>query len=210
MRLIEIFDDKSVLHSMLVMDYPSTDGNTGDYRIFSNCVESTSNNELELPSYLKDNYEFWMYNEKLANAFDKKFDRHNDNPIVNRGLNEFTLDWILSNKNTTTSYYNKDLPLDPKKLVNILGMNKEHTYMSKPEHQKMISSLADTMRTNGYDHKYPVFIAVTINGPRVVEGNHRIRAAIEAELRVIPVEWRWWGGTEMNKQHHPVRYINPL
>lgn len=194
MKLIELFEDTIMQDTGTI----STDGNSrGDKDLASS-----------LPPYLKDRYDSWRYSDKLAKAFDNKFGRRDDNPIVNRGLNKYTLDWIISNPHTTTAYYTEVLPLDPKKLLKIEGFSGEHNYIDKQEHKERISGLAQDMRDNGFDRKSAILIQVTPHGPKIIEGNHRVRAAVEANLRVIPVEWRWLGGTELNRMFHPVQYVN--
>lgn len=162
--------------------------------------------ELKLPPYLKDQYESWRYSEKAAKLFDDKFDRRDDNPLVNRGLDRFTLEWILSNSNTPTAYYREVLPLDPRKIAKIEGLNNEHHYMNDLDHKERISDLAQSIRDEGFNKKHAILVHITKNGPKIVEGNHRVRAAIEAGIKVIPIEWRWLGGTEMNRKYHPIQY----
>lgn len=170
-------------------------------------IDENDEISLELPTYLTDQYEFWMYPEKLAEAFDKKFNRKDDNPIVKRGLNQYTLDWMRSNSNTPTAYYFEDLPLNPQQLSKLEGLTGEHTYIHTPKHKERISALAKSMIDNGFNRNSPILIHVTKQGPKIVEGNHRVHAAVEAGLNVIPVEWRWLGGTEMNRKYHPVQYV---
>ncbi len=188
----------------------STFGNTGGVmieEIFGGTM--TEEDTVKLPPYLQNKYEFWMYPSKLAEQFDKKFKRVNDNPLVDRGANQYTLDWLLSNQNTPTAYYREMLPLNPLKLLKIEGLSGEHTYIDKPEHKERISKLAKDMLEKGFNKGAAILVEVTREGPRIVEGNHRVRAAAEAGIRAIPTEWRWLGGTEMNEKHHPVQYVVP-
>ena len=194
MKIIELFEDTDLQAKGIA----STNGNTGE----------EENSADSLPPYLKDQYEPLRYSEKGAKLFDEKFNRRDDNPLLNRGVNQYTIDWILDNPNTTTAYYTDLLPLSPRKLAKIEGLSGEHTYIDNPDHKERISDLAQKMRDDGFDMKSAILVHVTKNGPKVVEGNHRIRAAIEAGLRVMPVEWRWLGGTEMNRLHHPIQYIH--
>lgn len=194
MKLIELFEDENMQDTGIT----STIGNPGD----------EENLASSLPPYLKDQYDFWRYPEKLAKQFDDKFNRRDDNPLVNRGIDRYTIDWIISNPNTTTAYYTEKLPLNPTKLSKLEGLSGEHTYIDGPEHKERISKMANDMRERGFDPKSPILVTVDKNGPKIVEGNHRVRAAMEAGLRVMPVEWRWLGGTEMNRKHHPVQYVH--
>lgn len=161
--------------------------------------------KLQLPDYLEPRLN---YDLDKARAFDQKHKRHDDNPIVDRGLDKYTLDWMLRNPNTATAWYRENLLLNPKKLVKIPGQNQEHLRIYNPEHQERIKHLANQMNKHGYDYKSPIFVLVMPDrGPVINEGNHRVHAAVRAGLSSIPVEWRWNGGSEMNLRHHPIQYI---
>lgn len=170
--------------------------------------ELYENDDVELPRMLRPASSI-HYNERAAKAFDEKFRRHDDNPAVNRGINQYTVDWLKNNPNTTTAYYLDRLPLKPELLRGLKGMAGEHDYIHNPDHKERIDDLANDMKVNGFDNKKPVMVWVVPDGRGIViyEGNHRIQAAVQAGIERIPVEWVWKGGSELNKSWHPVMFI---
>jgi hypothetical protein len=169
--------------------------------------ELLENDEVELPRNLQKAGSI-RYDLKAADHFDEEFGRRDDNPAVIRGINKFTVDWLMRNQNTTTAYYIKKLPLKPELLRRLEGQAGEHNYIHNPDHKERIDALARDMIENGYNNKSPVMVSVTPDrGAVIYEGNHRIQAAFKAGIERIPVEWVWKGGSEMNMRWHPILFF---
>ena len=106
--------------------------------------------------------------------------------------------------------------LPVKDLLNLKGKKGEHeafiynptskTYSRNPDSkhaprydQEKWDNLVRSIRVDGFNPRYPIFIVSDPGiGPKVSEGNHRIRAAHEAGLTHIPVEIRYFGHSERN------------
>jgi hypothetical protein len=150
--------------------------------------------------------------------FDKTHGLNVSNPIaraIAAGYDTKSAEeWMTHNTLTITAWYAKNLMLDTKRLATIPGERREHTRMHEPASQEKIAELAKSMAKNGFDHSFPIAVRVYPSqttsrfafGIKVFEGNHRIRAAIEAGIDHIAVEWKWCGGSELKGLYHPVMY----
>lgn len=85
---------------------------------------------------------------------------------------------------------------DPQSLLDLSGAKGEirgqHVRRQGVEWQEFVKDI----QTNGV--KEPIFITVDSKGSLLSEGNHRLDAAIEAGLKEIPVEIRYFGHSEQN------------
>lgn len=116
-----------------------------------------------------------------------------DNPSTWRNATEEQRNYAATHPNSITAYF-KNLYVDPKKLANIPGKKGEHLRIE----QKRVDELAESMRKEGFRVGSSPLICVEQDGTAFVwEGNHRIRAAIQAGLDAIPVDIRYFGGGEM-------------
>jgi hypothetical protein len=80
----------------------------------------------------------------------------------------------------------RNINLDPVMLVRIPGMMGEHQRIFTEDER--VNELAKAMKKEGYQGS-PVFINVDYEGDAFInEGNHRVRAALQAGLDTIPVE----------------------
>jgi hypothetical protein len=131
---------------------------------------------------------------KVGGSIPSNPEYHQDNPATRPGAGQNELDWVKNNPNSMTAYYKK-LYLDPRRLEYIPGKKREHLHIN----QARVDELAKSMREHGYlSEQYAPLICVEADGIAMVwEGNHRIRAAIEAGLDRIPVDIRYYGGGEM-------------
>jgi len=92
----------------------------------------------------------------------------------------------------------RNVPVDVGRLVGLPGANNEHLLIPDSEHSsKRVKSLAKKMRQDGYKGDEGVLVWVYVDGEaKIAEGNHRIRAAKLAGLESVPVQFRWFAGSE--------------
>jgi ParB-like chromosome segregation protein Spo0J len=82
-------------------------------------------------------------------------------------------------------------------LLDLPGEMGEHLRMSSPESTTKIGELAESIKTEGYRKTEGPLVWVKADGSVVVaEGNHRIRAAKEAGVEALPVQVRYFAGSE--------------
>ena len=108
-------------------------------------------------------------------------------------------EYIRTHPRSPTAGYKK-IYLDPKALKTIPGDSGEHIRLSRGDTDDMIRirDIAEDMRANGFKDTGGILIVVEADGSaKVSEGNHRIWAAAEAGLDEIPVEIRYFGGSEL-------------
>lgn len=118
---------------------------------------------------------------------------YQDNPVVKWGDTESTRKWLESNPRTVTAEYS-GIRIDPKLLLDIPGEMGEHTRIEKSK----VSKLAQSMKEKGFTGEDRPLIMVEKDGAATMwEGNHRVRAAVEAGLDDIPIDVRYAGGSEM-------------
>ena len=87
-------------------------------------------------------------------------------------------------------------PILVKDLLTLPGQQGEHDYMHTELAQDKIDKYAKSMEKEGYKG-YGVMVWVDIDGrATMAEGNHRVRAALRAKIERIPVEFKWWNGSE--------------
>ncbi|MDO8632774.1 MAG: ParB/Srx family N-terminal domain-containing protein, partial [Phycisphaerales bacterium] len=90
-------------------------------------------------------------------------------------------------------------PVDPRLLVSLPGKKDEHTKLKFPPGRRTAAGwreLVDSLR-KGFDATNPVLVIKETNGDVFIyEGNHRVRAAIEAGLPTITVEIRYMAGSQ--------------
>lgn len=101
-------------------------------------------------------------------------------------------DWLENNSYTTTASY-RLIQIDPRVLVTLPGARGEEKNIDQWRGDNITTSIGQ----NGFREESPPLIVVRPNGQAVIwEGNHRVRAAIAAGLPTIPVEVRYFGGSE--------------
>ena len=124
---------------------------------------------LGKPSLYQDNPELWE-----------------NNPIKNYGADH---------PGSITASFN-NLWLDPRFLATIPGQRGEEKRI-EPERVK---TLAESMEKQGFLQGYNPLVCVESDGHATVwEGNHRIRAAVKAGLKAIPVDIRYFGSGELRQ-----------
>ncbi|KKM27728.1 hypothetical protein LCGC14_1571820, partial [marine sediment metagenome] len=106
-----------------------------------------------------------------------------DNPAA-RGL-----DWTPGRNDLTAGY--KEAKVDPKEIVKLPGARGEE----KAIDWDRVRALAESIKAEGLKYK-PLIIVEQDRTAYIWEGNHRVRAAIEAGLESIIVEIRYFGGSE--------------
>lgn len=90
----------------------------------------------------------------------------------------------------------KNLPMPVDDLLLLPGQNKEHLIKDEAR-QKQIDDLADKIKAEGFDEDQGILVWVDVNGRgTIAEGNRRIRAAKKAGLKSVPVQFRWFAGSE--------------
>lgn len=93
--------------------------------------------------------------------------------------------------------------VDPRLLVDLPGKKDEHVKLTFPPGRYSANKWAELVSSlrAGYDEDNPVFIVKEKDGSVFIyEGNHRVRASIEAGLAKIPVEIRYMAGSQRNGQ----------
>jgi polyhydroxyalkanoate synthesis regulator phasin len=116
-----------------------------------------------------------------------------DNPVVKWGDTPGNKEWLVKNKRAITAGY-KSILVDPKTLLKVPDENQ----MPDRIDQDVVNELADSMQKEGFIEGNEPLITVDAKGNEMVmEGNHRIRAAVQAGLAAIPIEVRYEGGSEM-------------
>jgi GNAT superfamily N-acetyltransferase len=98
-------------------------------------------------------------------------------------------DWQASENQMTAGY--RAARVDPRDLVKLPGARGEQNNIDR----ERVSELAESIRAEGLRHP-PLIIVEQDGTAHIWEGNHRIRAAIEAGLDTITVEVRYFGGSE--------------
>lgn len=83
-------------------------------------------------------------------------------------------------------------------VIDLPGARDEHVrFLGNAEEQARIDELAEAMRRDGFDPDHPIMIWVEQDGkPVIAEGNHRVRAAMQAGIENIPVDIRYFGGSD--------------
>lgn len=99
-------------------------------------------------------------------------------------------EWLKQNPNTPTAGYN-EAKVDPKDIVKLPGARGEQDFINWDK----VARLAESMKVIGMEYK-PLIIIEQDRTAYIWEGNHRVRAAIEAGLETITVEIRYFGGSE--------------
>jgi hypothetical protein len=98
-------------------------------------------------------------------------------------------DWTPGENSMTAGY--KEARVDPREIAKLPGARGEQKNID----QERVKELAKSIKEEGL--KWKPLIMVEIDGTaHIWEGNHRIRAAIEAGLESIIVEVRYFGGSE--------------
>ena len=125
-----------------------------------------------------------------------------DNPSVEakkRGRDTYRAEeWLEENPKAMTAKA-ENVVLNTSDVISLPGQRGEEAWEGKAkEHQtKVIEQVADNMKKHGFDYSQPVQIDVEQNGKALIyEGNKRVRAAHMAGIRNIPVEVRYYGGSE--------------
>lgn len=130
-----------------------------------------------------------------------------DNPVVEleRSGNadprelEFTRREVIGNRYTVTGRYdNIDVPVEA--LKGLPGASGEEALTGVKLEQALRSraKIVKSIRERGFDPSNRPLIGIEPDGTvNVIEGNQRIAAATEAGLESIPVEVRYFGGSEM-------------
>lgn len=118
---------------------------------------------------------------------------YRDNPRLSGRDPKYVEDWLSTAKNKPTAGFRGQVNLD--EIINLPGMSGEHERIHPGDER--VAELVQSMKEKGYDDSEPVFINVEQDGTvHVNEGNHRMRAAREAGLTDIPVEVRYYGGSD--------------
>lgn len=153
-----------------------------------------------------------------ALELDQRYGLKLDNPILRPGVNlQSAESWLERNPLTVTGRYTTNPMLEVSKLLEIKGERDEHLAIPGSEDSAArIKELADDMRVNGFDPTNAISVRVYplvtgrrgCSGLRLYEGNHRVRAAQAAGIDMIPVEWRWCGGSEISGCWHPALFVS--
>ena len=139
-------------------------------------------------------------NEEVTSYKGQKYKRfYSDNP---RGKwLESERKWaaksdVHASGSVTAGFHRVDLPTEM--VASLKGERGEHKKIKQGDER--VTTIADSMKEKGYDlnDDSPVFVTVDYQGnAKINEGNHRARAAIEAGLKTIPVEVRYFAGGEL-------------
>jgi len=90
------------------------------------------------------------------------------------------------------------IPMSVDELLMLPGEEGEHLAMDTELAQHKIKELANSIKNKGLE--YGPMVWVSVNGrASVAEGNHRIRAAKLAKMDTIPVQFRWFAGSEQEQ-----------
>ena len=126
-----------------------------------------------------------------------------DNPLVkaqqtgNPDAIQRAEGWIADNPTTKTGGF-RNIELPPDDVGRLPGRTGEETRIDQPRSIARIEELADDMRQRGWIGE-PIAVDVDVDDAiKIFEGNHRVRAAQLAGLDRIPVEVRYYGGSEMS------------
>ena len=126
-----------------------------------------------------------------------------DNPLVNAQQTgnpdaiQRAEGWIADNPTTKTGGFTR-IELPPDDVGRLPGRMGEETRIDQPRSIARIEELADDMRQRGWIGE-PIAVDVDVDDAiKIFEGNHRVRAAQLAGLDRIPVEVRYYGGSEMS------------
>lgn len=105
-------------------------------------------------------------------------------------------EWLAENPNTATAGYKKvDLPVDV--LLSFPGARgEENLFGEGTRRSEKVEALAADIRANGWRDSRPLVTVEPDGRVLVNEGNTRIRAAKLAGLSSVPVEVRYYGGSE--------------
>ena len=98
-------------------------------------------------------------------------------------------DWTPGKNSMTAGF--KDATVDPRDIAKLPGARGEEKNID----QERVKELAKSIKEEGLKWK-PLIIVEMDGTAHIWEGNHRIRAAIEAGLDSIAVEIRYFGGAE--------------
>lgn len=128
-------------------------------------------------------------------SFDKTL---NGKPYLT-GLDEGTPRWEAGTSDTTRWDY---CYIEPSRLLNFFGKNNEHLLLAKHPHGRLTdkewAEFTENIRVRG-EVVWPVVITKEKNGfVYIMEGNHRIRAAVEVGIEKIRVEFRYYGNSQKN------------
>ena len=147
-----------------------------------------------------------------------------DNPITWKKDREDALAWMRANPLSATGGFRR-LMLDPKKLMTLPGRMGEERFFKPADDtwteddlygrdwvHEQVDSITDSMRERGWDEENPsgvIFIVVEADGQAFIsEGNKRTRAAAAAGIDQVPVEVRYFGGSEiLPEAWHPMEAV---
>lgn len=128
-----------------------------------------------------------------AEDIKKRFGFWQDNPTLLPDAGNIEREWLADNPRAITAGY-KNLSINPQKLLSIPGARGEE----KKIESALVNKLSDSIKAEGFrETDKPLIIVDNFGNPRIYEGNHRIRAAVESGLDSIPIEVRYEGGSEM-------------
>ncbi len=113
-----------------------------------------------------------------------------DNPVVD-GV-PGAAEWLEGAENIPTAGFH-DAKVDPSEIAKLPGARNEQLAIE----QDRVDRLAESMRNEGFMPGFKPLVIVEQDGTaQIWEGNHRVRAAIQADIPWIPVEVRYMGGAE--------------
>ena len=132
---------------------------------------------------------------KVSKEEKQKYGAFVDNPNEDRWLQGEIENGPTS---SVTAGTQKAVFIDVDKALEIPGHNQEEGFIDTSESSKFrIDAVTKSIKKSGFDEEARPLIGVTRDrGATVFEGNHRIRAAKKAGLKKIPVEFRWYNGSE--------------
>lgn len=114
-----------------------------------------------------------------------------DNPAARDPNDRHARRWLRENPTSITAFF--DGQADPREVAQLPGAKREHENIDAAR----VKRLADRMRREGYRQDHEIMVQVMADGRALLwEGNHRVRAAIEAGLDRVPLRVNYEGGSE--------------
>ena len=115
--------------------------------------------------------------------------------------------------NHLTGWFDENVQVDIDDLKNLPGYKNEHTEMGSEYSQNLIAELTESMKKEGWSGESIMIFVERDGSVSIGEGNHRIRAALNAGLTEIPTEIKYFGNSNQNPNVWGRQYIdryNPL
>lgn len=102
--------------------------------------------------------------------------------------------WLKKHLRSVTARFYYLIPITPASLCQLC-----QTREGEVVDPERVNELADSMSTCGFRVDMPIFVGVDHDGSvRILNGRHRVLAALKADLKAVLVDLCFFGGSERN------------